>query len=74
MRVNAALQDACFSHKLAKSIHAAYSAQKSSVPSYEVGDLVLLSRNLFKNAVSMVQTSENWVASGLVRLVSLNML
>lgn len=57
-RMNSAMEDARFSHELAKARHAAYAAQKLTPPSYAVGDRVWISRSLFKDAVSKVQSSD----------------
>lgn len=57
-KINAALQDARFSHQLAKARHAAYSADKYAAPSYVVGDRVWINRSIFKDAVSKAQASD----------------
>lgn len=58
MRMNEALDDARFSHTLAKARHAAYSSQTLTPPCYEVGERVWISRSLFRDAVSRAQSSD----------------
>lgn len=57
-RIKAALTDARFSLELRKARHSAYSAQKTAPATYEVGDNVWVSRNLFRDAVSRSQVSD----------------
>lgn len=57
-RQAAALADARFCHRLAKARQSAYSAQKYEDPKYSIGDMVLISRALFPDAIDKSQASK----------------
>lgn len=57
-RIDSALPDTRFLHKLSKYLNAAYVSQKSEPPSYSVGDLIWLNRSIFRDSISRGQNSD----------------